>query len=125
MAEASDSDYTLGMIIQLPLTGFWGTDDEMSARDNLAEALEVLFQRSGLGAFDGTDCGSGTTNLFTYGIAPANWDRAVEMVLSQLRQRHLSERAIIVKSLPDEPDDGSEKWIVVWPRDFQGRFSLI
>jgi hypothetical protein len=125
MTEASYPKETLGMIIQLPLTGFWGTDDEMAGRDDLAETLERLFRESRLGVFDGTDCGSGTTNLFTYEIAPANWDRAVEMVLAELQRRSLLESAIVVKSLPHVPGSGSDGWIVVWPKGFQGRFRLM
>jgi hypothetical protein len=123
MNDKLDADETFSMIVQLPLSSFWGRESELAARDGLADAFDRLFAESELGKFDGTDCGSGTTNLFIYCIAPPNWERAVELVLTELRRQNLAERAIIVKSIWVEERDSCE-WTVVWPRDFQGIFRL-
>jgi Fe-S cluster assembly iron-binding protein IscA len=115
---------SLGMIIQLPLTGRWGTEDEIQARDELAEALEDLLEREGLGEFSGTDVGSGSANLFIDGINAAEWEQAVQVVLDELKRRRLGERALIVKSLPEGQEEGGSGWVVVWPKDYRGRFRL-
>jgi hypothetical protein len=115
----------IGMIVQLRLTGRWGTDKEMQVRDELAEALDAGLRRLGLGDFDGTDVGSGTTNLFIYHIPADRWDQAVEFVLSELRKRDLLEKARVVRSVMKLADDESiPEHKVIWPRGFRGEFSI-
>jgi hypothetical protein len=116
----------IGMIVQLRLTGRWGTDEEMKVRDDLAGALDVGFQHLNLGEFDGTDVGSGTTNLFIYHIPASGWDTAVDFVLSELRKRNLLQGARVVRSETNtsDDDDSIPQDQVVWPPDFKGEFSI-
>src|SRR5262249_42499067 len=66
-------DSGFGMIVQLPLSPPWGTDDEWAVRGQLREALENLFKSQGCGQFDGADFGSGTTNFFIYQVPESQW----------------------------------------------------
>jgi hypothetical protein len=117
---------TCGMIVQLPLTGFWGTDEELDSSDLLAEVMEELLQRHGCGRFDGTDCGSGTRNLFIYEIRDQDWDRALDLVLEELRRRGLANQALIAKSVLVGPEEGPwAEHSVAWPKDFRGEFSVL
>ncbi len=113
----------LGIIIQLPVTGFWGDDSEMDLRYEIEESLQEVFSTEDCGEVDGGDIGSGTMNIFTYTNA-SHWDRALELVMEELRRRHLLDRAVIAKSVMVNEEEGCEH-TVVWPPNFQGKFSLI
>src|SRR5438874_317251 len=119
-----DNDATWSLIVQLPISGFWGTDDENDIRREIGEAMEVRFRQTGLGNFDGSDCGSGTINFFTFRIRPDDWDRAFDLWLTELRRRKLAERAIVVRSVAADEDDDDREYTVVWPPDFEGHFRL-
>jgi hypothetical protein len=125
MAESPRIDNTCGMIVQVPLSSFWGTDEEMDASDQLAEALDELFQRHGCGKFDGTDCGSGSRNLFIYEIPDEQWDHALELVLEELARRGFLNQVVVAKSILVGPADGPwAEHTVAWPKDFRGEFSI-
>src|SRR5207248_7805936 len=64
MEEAKRIDDENSLIVQLPLSSFWGTEEEYKSREELADALDQLFHQDGCGVFDGTDIGEGKTNLF-------------------------------------------------------------
>jgi hypothetical protein len=123
--EAQRIDEECGLIVQLPLSSFWGTAEEYDHRNEVADALDRLFQQSGCGTFDGTDTGEGKTNLFIYGIADGAFDQAVALVLGELRRRGLLERAIVARTeLVGDPEDPWAQHTVVWPENFRGEFRV-
>ena len=68
-------DSGCGMIVQLPLSPPWGTDEEWAVRGQIRAALENLFESGQLGQFDGADFGSGTTNFFIYRVPESSGTR--------------------------------------------------
>jgi hypothetical protein len=115
-----------GIIVQLPLSGTWGADEELAARTALANAFDMLFEgHDRHGFFDGTDTGNGTTNLFIEEIADSNWDEALGKVITELRSHGFLDRAVVVRSVEVGPEDGP--WAehqVVWPPGYPGEFSI-
>jgi hypothetical protein len=85
------------LVVQLPLSSFWGKQDEIEARDRLAAAIERDLGRHGCGKYDGKDTGSGTTNLYFYGIPDDAWARAVKLVVTALKRRKLTDKAVVVR----------------------------
>ncbi len=126
MTEEPRTNDECGIIVQLRLTGTWGTDEELAARDALANAFDVLFAgHDRHGFFDGTDTGSGTTNLFIEEIADSHWDEALGKVIAELRSQGLLDRAVVARSFEVGPEEGpwSEDF-VVWPPGYPGEFSI-
>jgi hypothetical protein len=114
------------IIVQLPLTGFWGTEEQLAKRNDLARAFDTVFAAHDWhGFFDGTDTGSGTTNLFIEEIADSNWDEALEKVIAELRTRGLLDVAVIARSVEVGPEEGPwAEHTVVWPPGYLGEFNI-
>jgi hypothetical protein len=109
------------LVVQLPLSSFWGTVAEIDARDRLAAAIERALKRQGCGKYDGKDTGSGTTNLYFYDIPDDAWDQALRLVVAALRRRKLAEKAVVARC--DFVPQGADVEVVnrvIWPPDFQG-----
>jgi hypothetical protein len=125
MEEAKRIDDKNGLIVQLPLSSFWGTDDEYEYHNEMADALDRLFQQHGSGVFDGTDIGEGKTNLFIYEITDQDFDKAVTLVLQELRRRNLMDKVIVARTVAvGDPDGPWAEHTVVWPENFQGEFQV-
>ncbi len=113
------------LIVQLPLSGTWGTDDEVAARDELAAALADGFRAHGYGRFRCTEDGVGKTNLVFSEPAYADLDTLpAEYVRSELRARGLLDKAVIAYEVKERGPDGTRqvRYVVVWPQDFAGVF---
>src|SRR5438105_5298976 len=104
------------LIVQLPLSGAWGSEAEIAARDELADALRDGFRAHGYGAFRGIEDGSGKTNLVFAERDDDLEDLPVEFVRAELRQRGLLERAVIAYEIRRRGPDGSRRvrYHVVW-----------
>jgi hypothetical protein len=125
MEEAKRIDDKNGLIVQLPLSAFWGTAEECGHRNEVADALDRLFQEHGCGMFDGTDIGEGRTNLFIYEITDQNFGKAFTLVLDELRRRNLLAQAIVARTVAvGDPDGPWAEHTVVWPDNFQGEFRI-
>jgi hypothetical protein len=85
------------LIVQLPLSSFWGKEDEIEAGNKLAAAIERDLQRYRCGLYDGKDTGSGTTNLYFCKISDGAWERATKLVVTALKRRRLAEKAIVAR----------------------------
>lgn len=109
------------LIVRLPLSSFWGTDDEIEARNKLAAAIERDLQRHGCGKYDGKDTGCGTTNLFFQDIPDDAWEQAIKLVVTALKRRRLDAKAIVARCdfVPKEEDIAAVR-TVVWPSNFEG-----
>jgi hypothetical protein len=125
MEEAKRIDDENSLIVQLPLSSLWGTDEEYEARNDLADVLDQLFQQEGCGVFDGTDIGEGKTNLFIVRITDQDFPRAVALVLGELRRRNLLDKAVVARSVAvGDPDGPWAEHAVVWPENFEGEFCV-
>src|SRR5271155_1379182 len=94
----------IGMIVQLRLSEFWGSEEEDQICDSLRESLDQGCKGLSLGQFDGTDTGSGTTNFFIFRIRAEDWDKAVEFVIGEVRGRELLDQVRVVRSETDLDD---------------------
>ncbi len=114
------------LIVQLPLSGGWGTDAEITTRDELAAALRDGFRAHGYGRFRGVEDGAGTTNLiFAESADGGDLDTLpVEYIRSELRARGLLHRAVVAYEIKSRGPDGSAvvRYEVVWPEGFAGEF---
>ena len=109
------------MTVQIPITGKWGTDEELDLRHRLEE--EFQDELGELGSVDGGDIGSGNMNVFIYGIA--DFAPALDRVKAVLTRHHVLDRAVIQRSAyRNEEDDEPEEQMVVWPENFTGTFRL-
>src|SRR5437899_680659 len=83
------------MKVHLALGSSWGTDEEHSLSEELAEVIDAAFEANGWGNFDGGDTGCGVRTLYIYNIPPARWDEAMAFVAGELERRQLRGRAVI------------------------------
>jgi hypothetical protein len=111
------------MVVQLPLTGPWGTDDEVVARNDLATALDERFRESGFGRLRGTEDGAGKTSIIL-SLTDDDWDTGpLELVLSELRPRGLIDKAVVATCAKWKRTD-EDRYEVEWPADYDKPFSL-
>jgi hypothetical protein len=76
--------------------------------------------RARLGHVDGGDIGSGAINVFAI-VEPSAWEQAWAVIRTELARRNLLERAIVARD--PRGDDGDEWPAVIWPEDYERRFS--
>src|SRR5262249_53333504 len=55
---------TVELIVQFPLQGAWGDNEQNRAYYHTADILGALFYHTELGALDGTDTGGGKLNIY-------------------------------------------------------------
>jgi hypothetical protein len=109
------------LIVQLPLSNTWGTDEEIAARDELAAALAEGFKAHGYGRFRGIEDGAGKTNLVFSEPAYSDLDTLpAEYIRSELRARGLLDKAVIAYEVKSRGPDRSQgvRYVVVWPEEF-------
>ena len=102
------------IVIQYKIEGHGST----AALDKRVVVEELMNERlgwTGLGHCDGGDIGSGTINIFCY-VADAKIAESV--IVRELKERGFLEGAVIAERIGDSVE-------VLWPRDFDGAFSLI
>jgi hypothetical protein len=109
--EIEDEDHVT-VVVQYRING-WGTEEDLRRRETVQCLLDQCLSWTGLGARDGSDWGSGTTNLYCLVV-----DRqlAVDVIVEALKRTGYLEGVTIASEVEDEPE-------VHWPRGFEGRFS--
>jgi hypothetical protein len=109
------------LLVQLPLSNGWGTDEEIAARDELAAALRDGFEAHGYGQFRGIEDGIGKTNLILSERGYCDLDTLpAEYLRAELRARGLLDNAVIAYEAKSRGSD--VRYIVVWPEGFVGEF---
>jgi hypothetical protein len=84
---------------------------------HVEETLIQAFSQNNFAEVDGHDVGQGRFNIFIY--PTSTWGPVIERVEAFLKLRGVLKEALIVKRLKS-----SEKYVVVWPKDFSGSFAL-
>ena len=102
------------IVIQYKIEGHGSTAD-LDKRVAVEELMNERLGWTGLGHCDGGDIGSGTMNIFCY---VADTKIAEPVIVRELKAGGFLEGAVIA----ERSDDSVE---VLWPRDFEGAFSLI
>ncbi len=101
------------LIVQLPLSDSTNFDSLIHVEETLIQA----FSQNNLAEVDGHDFGEGKFNIFIF--PKGAWGPVIERVQAFLKLRGVLGSALIVKRLKS-----SERYVVVWPENFSGSFSL-
>jgi hypothetical protein len=113
---------TYGMIVQLPVTVAFGTDEEFDLRVRLERDLAAALAAARAGECAGGGIDTSHLNLQLEGISdpPA----ALSVVKGVLAGAGLLGRAVVVLETrsPDDPDDRDLK--VLWPSNYSGMFRV-
>lgn len=109
--EIEEKDH-VAVVVQYRING-WGTEDDLRRREMVQRLVDHCLNWTGLGACDGSDWGSGTTNLF---CPVVDRQLAVDVIVEALKRSGYLEGVTIASELEDEPE-------VHWPTGFEGRFS--
>ena len=101
------------LIVQLPVSDSTNFDSLIHVEETLIQA----FSQNNLAKVDGHDFGEGKFNIFIF--PNGSWGPVIERVQAFLKLRGVLGSALIVKRLKS-----SERYVVVWPENFSGSFSL-
>ncbi|CAN7436552.1 hypothetical protein LJR129_002822 [Acidovorax sp. LjRoot129] len=101
------------LIVQLPMSASGDFDKLL----HVEETLITAFSQNDSAEVDGHDVGQGRFNIFIYPTGA--WAPVIERVEAFLKLRGVLKEALVVKRLKS-----SEKYVVVWPKDFNGTFTL-
>lgn len=101
------------LIVQLPFLnpGDW------EALVRVEETLVQAFSQNDCAVVDGHDVGQEKFNIFIY--PKGAWAPVLERVYAFLKMRCVLQKAVIAKRLKV-----SQKFVVVWPESFAGKFEL-
>ena len=95
----------------------WGSTEDHDRRVKIEDLMNDCLIPTGLGFCDGGDIGSGTINIFCEVVDAAVAER---IIVDKLRENNELENAVIAK----RERDGDDQYMVVWPKDYSGKFNL-
>ncbi len=103
----------LAMIIQLPVTGAYGTDDDFDLRTQLERDLAAALVCGGAGEVDRGEIDGGRMSVFLESVTdPGLTLDVVKDVLARLKQLH---RATVVLETNCEADPDDTDREILWP----------
>jgi hypothetical protein len=114
-----NSDWIKEYVIQVRLPSKWGDEESSDLYVSMKLELDRVLADANEGEVDGGDYGSGTFNVFVF---PRTLNRSLAAIKRYLRGRELLDRCVIAKRLWKSDDDWDYE--VVWPKDYQGKFSI-
>jgi hypothetical protein len=89
------------LLVSLPVTGQWGTVEELWSRHDLEDVLDALLRQHQLGECTGGGQGLGQQDI-DLAVPRARWQAAFELVRSKLAELGLLGRATVRLHLDDE-----------------------
>ena len=117
--DGLDDEAFTQLVVQFPIRGH-GTVEDLDFRHQVEDILDQALRSARLGHIDGGDIGSGTINVFAI-VEPSAWEQAWAVTRTELARRNLLERAIVARDA--RGDDGDEWPVVIWPEDYERKFS--
>jgi hypothetical protein len=96
----SDDD-TVSLWIEFPITGQWGTVEELHSRHDLEGLLDELLRQDQLGEWAGGGQGLGVQDM-SFAVERTRWQAAWELLRSKLAELGLLGRAQVKVFLDDE-----------------------
>ena len=90
---------------------------DFDALVRIEDMLIQAYAQNGAAVVDGHDVGLGKLNYFLY--PRGSWEHAIEVAETHLDHHRLLDSAVIAKRLE------SEKFVVVWPREYSGDFRVL
>lgn len=106
------ADKQISFVIQYRLNT-WGSAEDLDQRYAVEHVMNECLGWTGNGHCDGGDIGSGSINIFCFVVDP---QIAAKSAVERLRKKHLLKGAIMAYEKDDD-------YIVLWPKDFSGKFS--
>lgn len=110
-----DTDDHFTVVVQFKTEG-WGDGGDLDKRHEVEDILNECLGWTGNGHCDGGDIGSGTINAYSFVIDPY---LAKDAIVEALTEADLLEGAIIAFHKGDEDET------VLWPENFEGKFSIL
>ena len=104
----------LCVVIQYKVDGH-GTTDDLDKRVRIEDLMNECLGWTGLGHCDGGDLGSGEMNVFCFVVDSGIAQR---VIVDELKSQALIEGAVIAERFEDD-------YKVLWPHEFQGKFSIL
>ena len=104
---------TLGMIVQLPVTGAFGTDADFDLRTQLERELNAALVAEGAG-----ECGRGETDtgrMSVYLESVSDPNATLRVVKDVLARHKLLSRATVVLETRSEADPDDIDRLTLWP----------
>jgi hypothetical protein len=117
--DGLDDEAFTQLVVQFSIRGH-GTVEDLDFRHQVEDILDQALRGARLGHIDGGDIGSGTINVFAI-VEPSAWEQAWAVIRTELARRKLLERVIVARDA--RGDDGDEWPAVIWPEDYERRFS--
>jgi hypothetical protein len=111
-----------GMIVQLPVSVAFGTDEEFDLRVRLERELATALTEAGAG-----ECAGGeidTSHLKLYLEAIPDPGRALDATKTVLDRANVLGRAVVVLETRCHADPDDRDWKVVWPPNYVGAFRV-
>jgi hypothetical protein len=99
------------LVVQLPLTGRLGTEEEQETYRAFAQAVQGRLPVE-LGRFGGLLIGRGVWNLNVMQVPPARLAEAVAFLVAELRQLGIDRRAVVTRC---GEAGGGPVFTPVWP----------
>jgi hypothetical protein len=96
------------LLVSFPVTGQWGTVEELWSRHHLEATLDALLRRHQLGECTGGEQGPGQQDI-DLAVSRASWQAAWKHVRSKLAEQGLLGRATVRLYLDDE-DSIQQLW---------------
>jgi hypothetical protein len=95
------SEHEVSLWVEFPITGQWGTVDELRSRHELEDLLDELLRQHQLGEWFGGGQGLGKQDL-SFAVPRERWPAAWELVRSTLAELGLLGRAEVKVFLDGE-----------------------
>ena len=109
------------MIVQFPIEGAFGTDQDVQNRSELENSLGDALESSNLGSCDGGDIGSGNCNIFLY---VHDVKRAFPVVKEVVLAHGNINDALIVHDPSEVDDEVLQDYVILHPQNYEGEFRL-
>lgn len=101
-------EHEVSLWVEFPITGQWGTVEELWSRHELEDLLEELLRQHRLGEWSGGGQGMGKQDM-SFAVPRERWQAAWELVRSKLAELALLGRAE-VKVFLDEAAPPRRLW---------------
>jgi hypothetical protein len=96
-----EPDDKMLLLVSFPVTGQWGTVEELWSRHDLEDVLDALLRQHQLGECSGGGQGLGQQDI-DLAVPRARWQAAFELLRSKLAELGLLGRATVEIYLDDE-----------------------
>ena len=113
---------TFGMIVQLPVSVAFGSDEEFDLRVRLERELATALAEARAGECAGGEIDTSYLKLHLEAISDPN--PALEVVKAVLARAEVLGRAVVVLETRCQADPDDRDWQVLWPPNYSGAFRV-